>query len=73
MQRWEVKINTGVYQLLWWTCWLEEQHEPYMENTSKEFFSPTSMSGLSQSLNFGRAHVSIISACYTGSDIKATV
>lgn len=52
---------------------LTGRHELYMENTFKEFFAPTLMSGLSQSLNFGRAHVSIISAGYTGSDIKATL
>lgn len=56
MQILKVNIDTGVCKLLWWTCWLEEQYEPYMENTSKEFFAPTLMSGLSQSLNFGRAH-----------------
>lgn len=36
---------------------LTGRHELYMENTFKEFFAPTLMSGLSQSLNFGRAHM----------------
>lgn len=36
---------------------LTRRHEPFMENTFKEFFAPTLMSGLSQSLNFGRAHM----------------
>lgn len=36
---------------------LTGRHEPYMENTFKEFFAPTLMSGLSQSLNFGRVHM----------------
>lgn len=50
-----LKVNINIGQLPWWTRWLEKQHEPYMENTFKEFFTPTLMSGLSQSLNFGRA------------------
>lgn len=36
---------------------LTGRHEPYMENTFKEFFAPTLMSGLTQSLNFGRVHM----------------
>lgn len=52
-----LKVSITICQLPWWTRWLEEQHEPYMENTSKEFFAPTLMSGLSQSSDFGRAHM----------------
>lgn len=52
-----LKVNINIGQLPWWTCWLEEKHKPYTENTCKEFFTPTLMSGLSQSLNFGRAHM----------------
>lgn len=72
MQILKVNIDTGVCKLLWWTCWLEEQYEPYMENTSKEFFAPTLMPKPEPEF-WQSAHVSIISACFTGSDIKATL
>lgn len=75
MQMLKGKIKVGVYQLQQGTrqllCRLREQQKPYKENSSKESFSAALMFGLSQSLNFGS--VSIISACYTGFDIKATM
>lgn len=77
MQMLKGKIKVGVYQLQQGTrqllCRLREQQKPYKENSSKESFSAALMFGLSQSLNFGSVYVSIISACYTGFDIKATM
>lgn len=71
------EIKVGIYQLLWGThqllCCLREEHKPYKENTSRLLQSNLNVWNKPEPEFWQTVPVSIISACNTGSDIKATM